>query len=316
MKIFITRKIPNAGIKKLKNAGYTVDVFEEDRSITNDEILSRGASADALLTLLTDKITPEIIDSLPNLKIISNYAVGFNNIDVAHAKHKNVVVTNTPDILTYATAELAVSLVLACARKVIPAERYTREGKFDGWKPELFLGMELFGKTVGIVGAGRIGFHTARILKAFGTEILYFSRNPKSYFEKKLSATKVSLEDLVAKSDIISLHVPLNDSTFHLLNREILAKVKQGAIIVNTARGEVIDEIALIEKLNSGEISAAGLDVFENEPDIRPELFTAPNVVMLPHIGSATTEARSNMAELCADNIIAVLSGKSPLTPV
>ena len=145
------------------------------------------------------------------------------------------------------------ALVLACARKVIPAERYTREGKFDGWKPELFLGMELFGKTVGIVGAGRIGFHTARILKAFGTEILYFSRNPKSNFEKKLSATKVSLEDLVAKSDIISLHVPLNDSTFHLLNREILAKVKHGVIIVNTARGEVIDEIALIEKLNSGE---------------------------------------------------------------
>lgn len=316
MKVFVTRKIPVAGIEKLKNAGYTVDIFEEDRPITKDEILRRGVSADALLTLLTDKITPEIIDSLPDLKIIANYAVGFNNIDVACAKQKKIVVTNTPDILTYATAELAVALVLACARKIIPADKYTNDGQFDGWKPELFLGMELYGKTIGIVGAGRIGFHTAKILKAFGTEILYFSRSSKANFENELHAKKVTLEDLLANSDIISLHVPLNESTFHLLDKNMLALVKHGAIIVNTARGEVIDELALVEKLKSGEISAAGLDVFEDEPDIRPELFNAPNVVKLPHIGSGTFEARGKMAELCAANIIAVLSGNSPVTPV
>lgn len=316
MKVFITRKIPSGAVKLLTAAGFDVDVFEEDQGITKSEILERGKTADALLTLLTDKIDREIIDGLANLKIISNYAVGYNNIDVKYANSKNIIVTNTPDILTHATAEIAVGLILSCARKLYDAEKFVREGKFVGWKPELFLGTEIHGKTVGVVGAGRIGYETAKIMKAFGARIVYFNRSEKPEFENELGAKKVSFKELLKDSDIVTFHVPLTEETYHMLNTETMRYLKTDAIVINTARGEVIDEIALLKRLKTGKLKCAGFDVFENEPNLREELFNSPNVVLLPHIGSATTEARGKMAELCAENIINVLNGKLAITPV
>jgi len=316
MKVFITRKIPSGAVKLLTAAGFAVDVFEEDRGITKSEILERGKTADALLTLLTDKIDREVIDGLANLKIISNYAVGYNNIDVKYANSKNIIVTNTPDILTHATAEIAVGLILSCARKLYDAEKFVRERKFVGWKPELFLGTEIHGKTVGVVGAGRIGYETAKIMKAFGARIVYFNRSEKPEFENELGAKKVSFKELLKDSDIVTFHVPLTEETYHMLNTETMRYLKTDAIVINTARGEVIDEIALLKRLKTGKLKCAGFDVFENEPNLREELFNTPNVVLLPHIGSATTEARGKMAELCAENIISVLNGKFAVTPV
>ena len=316
MKIFITRQLPGNIERKLKNEGFTVKTFRGDEPISAKELIKKSKNTDGIISLLTDRIDSSIIDQLKHCKVIANYAVGYNNIDIEYAKSKGIVVTNTPDILTDATADLAVSLVLACARKIVDGEKFMRAKKFKGWEPQLFLGVELKGKTVGIIGAGRIGQATAKRLKAFGTNIIYYSRKEKPGFEIETGATKATLNSLLKNSDIISLHIPLSKETENLLSADKLKLLKPSAILINTARGEVLDEKYLIKMLKQKKIHSAGFDVYEGEPKVNKELLKLDNVVLLPHLGSATTEARTEMAELCAENVIRVLKGKSPKTPV
>jgi len=316
MKIFITRKIQPIAKELLEKEGFKVTVFNKNRPITKEELLKKAKDADAIISLLTEKFDKDVIDQLPKCKIIANFAVGYNNIDVKYANEKGIIVTNTPDVLTEATAETAVSLILACAKRIPEVDRFVRENKFKGWEPELFIGVELKNKTVGIIGAGRIGYETAKRIKAFGTKIIYYNRSRKENFEKELNAKKVSLNKLLKTADIISLHIPLNSETHHLLNKDNLQLLKPTAILVNTARGEVVDEKYLIRMLKKKKIFSAGFDVYKNEPNLNPELFKLANVVLLPHIGSATNESRSAIAELAAKNVIQVLKGKKPITPV
>ncbi len=316
MKIFITRSLPGNIEKLLCAEGHTVTTFKKDYAIEKSELIKNAMNADAVICLLTDQIDKEVLDNLNRCKVIANYAVGYNNIDVEYAKGKGIVVTNTPDILTDATADIAVALILACARKIISGDKIVRDNKFTGWSPKLLLGIELNGKTVGIIGAGRIGQAAAKRLKAFGTKIIYYNRTSKKDFEKEVGAKRVSLNYLVKNSDIISIHIPLSKETFHLLNKENMAHLKTNAILVNTARGEIVDEKFLINLLKKKKIHSAGFDVYEGEPKINPNLLKQENVVLLPHIGSATIEARTKMALLCADNVLRILKGKSARTPV
>lgn len=315
-KVFITYKIPEAGINLLRKNGFSVEVYSKENLITRQELIRNVKDADALISLLTDKIDREIIDKMERCRIIANYAVGFNNIDIDYARNKGIIVTNTPDVLTDSTADLTMTLVLACARRLNEGERIMRQKQFKGWRPELLLGYELKDKIFGIIGMGRIGLAVARRAFAFGCRIIYYSNNKKSEAEKLFNAKKVSLKTLMKSSDIISLHIPLNNKTKTLINSDYLNLMKKTAIFINTARGEVIDENHLISLLKKKKIFAAGFDVYKNEPDINPELVKLDNVVLLPHIGSATVEARSAMAELAAKNVIAVLTGKKPITPV
>lgn len=315
-KVFITYKIPEAGINLLRKNGFSVEVYSKENLITRQELSRNVKDADALISLLTDKIDREIIDKMERCRIIANYAVGFNNIDIDYARNKGIIVTNTPDVLTDSTADLTMTLVLACARRLNEGERIMRQKQFKGWRPELLLGYELKDKIFGIIGMGRIGLAVARRAFAFGCRIIYYSNNKKSEAEKLFNAKKVSLKTLMKSSDIISLHIPLNNKTKTLINSDYLNLMKKTAIFINTARGEVIDENHLISLLKKKKIFAAGFDVYKNEPDINPELVKLDNVVLLPHIGSATVEARSAMAELAAKNVIAVLTGKKPITPV
>jgi glyoxylate reductase len=314
--VFIAHKLPGEPESLLKQNGFKVSTHSKNELITRDELIKKIKNADAVITLLSNKIDKEVIDAMTKCKIIANYAVGYNNIDVQYAKSKNIIVTNTPDILTDATADIAAALALTAMRRFHEGEYLMRSKKFKGWMPDLLIGMELRGKTAGIIGAGRIGQETAKRLKAFGTKIIYVSREKKNAFESETGAKKVSLNYLLKNSDIISIHLPLNDSTFHLLNSENMKLIKKSAVLVNTARGEVIDEKYLIKMLKQKKIFAAGFDVYEGEPNVNPELLELKNVYLLPHLGSASIEARSGMAQLCAKNIIHVLNGKSPVTPV
>jgi len=316
MKVYITRSIPEIAVDMLKKAGFTVSWFKKERPITTEELIKNAKNADAVITLLTDKLNKSVIDKLSKCKVIANYAVGYNNVDTEYAKSKNIVVTNTPDILTHATADIALALTLACARRIPEGENIMRAGEFTGWKPKLLLGVELYGKTVGIAGAGRIGRETAKRLKAFGTKIIYYNRSKKEEFEKETGAKKVSLDTLLKKSDILSLHLPLNNKTRNLINSKKLELLKETAIVINTARGEVIDEKKLISMLKKKRIFSAGFDVYDGEPVVNKQLLKLKNVVLLPHLGSATFETRDRMAELAAKNIINVLKGEKALTPV
>lgn len=316
MKVLITREIPEIAKNILLENDIDVLVYSKNKPISKKEIIKYGKDCDGVISLLTDKFDKELIDLLPNCKIIANYAVGYNNIDIQYAKSRNIIVTNTPDILTDATADIAVSLVLACARNIVSGDLFMRKNKFTGWDPKLLRGIELRNKTVGIIGAGRIGQETARRLKAFGTNIVYFSKTAKKEFEIELGAKKVDLDKLLKISDVISMHIPLTDKTRNLLDKDKLELLKEDAILVNTARGEIIDENYLIEMLKNNRIYSAGFDVYLNEPDYNRELLKLDNVVLLPHIGSATYEARDKMAKLCAENIVNVLNGKQSLTPV
>lgn len=316
MKIFITGQIPEIAIEILKKNKYQVAVYKSSKPITQNTLIKYGKDADGIISLLSDKIDKKVIDMLSKCKVIANYAVGFNNIDVKYANEKNIIVTNTPDVLTDSTADLAMALTLACARRLPEAERFVREKRFKGWKPKLLLGTELNGKVFGILGAGRIGAATAIRANAFGMKILYYSRSRNNILEKITDAEKSNLNNLLEKSDFISLHLPLLKETYHLLKKENLKLLKSSAIVINTARGEIVDEKVLINLLKANKIKAAGFDVYENEPDLNPELFKLKNVILLPHIGSATEEARSKMAELAAKNIVNILKGKEALTPV
>ncbi|MBI2099889.1 MAG: D-glycerate dehydrogenase [Candidatus Vogelbacteria bacterium] len=315
-KIFVTRRIPEAGIELLKSKGFEVDVGNKDGVLTREELLAalKSGSYDAVLCLLTDKIDAEVFAAAPTVKIFANYAVGVDNIDVAEAKKRGVMITNTPDVLTTAVAEHAMALIIAAAKRIVEADRYIREGHYHGWAPLLLLGTELAGKTLGVVGLGRIGSEVAaRAAHGFKMKVLYYDVARNENFEKESGATfSVNVDDVLRQADFISIHVPLLPTTKHLINKERLALMKKSAILVNTSRGPVVDEAALVEALKNGVIRGAGLDVFENEPKLAPGLADLPNVVLTPHIASATEEARSAMSRLAAENIIAVLTGQAP----
>ncbi len=315
-KIFITYKLPGKPELLLKKKGFDISVHSKKENISKEELIKKAKEANAIITLLSNKIDKEIIDSLPKLKIIANCAVGFNNIDVEYARSKNIIVTNTPGILTNATADITVGLVIVCARRFHEAEKIMRENNFTGWKPDLLLGMELSGKTFGLIGAGRIGQAVGKRMKSFGTKIIYFNNSRKIEFEEETCAKKVSLNYLLKNSDIVSIHLPLNNSTFRMLNKEKLLMLKKNSILINTARGEIVDEKFLVKLLKGNRISAAGFDVYEGEPEVNPDLLKLKNVFLLPHLGSATVETRTAMSLLCAENVASVLSGKAAITPV
>jgi len=316
MKVFITRKIPDAAVKLLKDNKINVVVYQKDKQISRSELLQNILDADGIISLLSDKIDSTIISCMNKCKVIANYAVGFNNIDINYAKQKGIIVTNTPDVLTDATADISIALTLACARNIIKGEKLVRNNKFKGWSPKLLLGVELKDKIFGILGAGRIGTATAIRAYAFGTKIIYYSNSRNHYLELMTNARKTSLDFLLKHSDFISIHLPLTMKTSHLLDANKLSLLKKTAILINTARGEIVDERVLIKMLKTKKIFSAGFDVYENEPNINPELIKLDNVVLLPHLGSASFEARNKMAELAARNVIRVLSGKKSLTPV
>ena len=316
MKIFITQEIPEVGIDLLKKKGFEVSIYKKDKPIPRKDFIKEIKNCDAVITLLTDKVDKEVIDKMRNCKIIANYAVGFNNIDVAYAKSKGIIVTNTPDVLTDSTADLTMSLVLACARKMSEAERLVRSKKFSGWKPKLLLGIELRNKKFGILGAGRIGTEVAIRAHSFGCKILYYSNKKNVFLENRLKSKRLSINSILKQSDILSIHLPLNKHTYNLINESNLGLLKESAILINTASGEIVDEKILISMLKNKKIFAAGLDVYEDEPNIKKGFYNLSNVILLPHIGSATVEARNNMSILAAKNIIAVLNKKKALTPV
>ena len=309
-KVFITREIPRAGTDLLKAAGMQVEVYPEDRPIPHNLLLEKIRDCDALLCLLTDFISENVIAAADKLKIIANYAVGYNNIDLPAASRRGIVVTNTPDVLTEATADLTFALVLACARRVVEGDRMVRQGNFSGWAPLMLLGGEVSGQTIGIIGAGRIGAAVAKRAYGFGMKILYSDTLSNKLMEDKWGAGKDELERIICDSDFITLHVPLTDSTYHLIGAKEIYMMKSSAYIINTSRGGVIDEQALVNALQEKTVAGAGLDVYEREPILAEGLVKLENVVLLPHLGSATQQTRSRMAGMAARNIVEVSRGK------
>jgi len=312
MKVFVTRKLPEKGLEILYDECDEVEVYPHDRIPSKEEIIEGLKGKDGLLCLLTDRIDRDVISSNPKLRAISNYAAGYDNIDVDEATRRGIVVTNTPDVLTNATAELAWALLFAVARRVVEGDKFTREGKFRGWAPMLLLGKELRGKTLGVIGAGRIGTAFALKAKCFDMKVLYYNRSRNEVLEKKLGARKVDLDTLLRESDFVSIHLPLTEETHHLIDYDKICLMKRDGIIVNTARGAVIKEKDLVRALKERKIFGAGLDVYENEPKVSEELKSLDNVVLLPHIGSATLETRTEMAVLAAENLIKALKGERP----
>lgn len=312
--VLITRKLPGRAAELLRGAGFEVRTLEQNQPPTREELLASLHGAAGAIVVLSDRINAEFLDAAgPQLKVVSNYAVGIDNIDLAACKARGVIATNTPGVLTEATADLAWTLILAACRRVIEGDRLVREGRWTGWYPTELLGVELHGATLGIVGAGQIGSATARRSRGFGMRVLYVHPRPNQELERDLGATRVELDDLLRQSDIVSLHIPFRPENRHLLDARRLTLLKDGAVLVNTARGAVIDEAALVAELRSGRIRA-GLDVYEHEPRLTAGLAELQNVVLLPHLGSATTATRARMAELAARNVIAVLQGREPLT--
>ena len=315
-KVFITRIVPEAGIKALKNKGYEVVINPDDRVLAKEELISalEGQNYDALFCLLTDKIDAEAMGAFgPQFKIIANMAVGFDNIDTLEAKKRGILVANTPGVLTDTVAEHAFALMLAIAHRIAEADKFTKDLKYQGWAPMLMLGNDLSGKTLGIIGLGRIGSRVAHhAVKGFEMKVLYYDVNRNEQFEKEFSAVYMPLEDLLKQSDFVSIHVPLLEATHHLINAEKLKLMKPTAYLVNTSRGPIIDEAALAYALKNKVIRGAALDVFEFEPKITPELLTLDNVILTPHIASATEETRSKMSALAATNIIEALEGRIP----
>ncbi|MCS7229533.1 MAG: D-glycerate dehydrogenase [Candidatus Kryptonium sp.] len=314
--VLVTRQIPEIGIQILKKHFKNIIVNTKDRNLTYEELLKAVRGVDAVLCLLSDRIDAKVIANMDKCKIISNYAVGFNNIDIDEATKRGIIVTNTPGVLTDATADLTWALILAVTRRIIEADKFVRKKKFKGWSPTLLLGTELAGKTLGIIGAGRIGTAVGLRAKGFKMKVLYYNTNKNETLEEEVGAKKVSLDTLLKNSDIITIHVPLTPQTKHLIGEREIKLMKKTSYLINTSRGEVVDEKALIKALKTKRIAGAGLDVFEQEPFVPDELLKLDNVVLTPHIGSATFEARTKMAIMAAESIVKVLSGKIPANVV
>jgi glyoxylate reductase len=286
-------------------SGVDVSVFGEARPPTRDELIAGATGAGGIVTLLSDRVDGALLDALPSVRVIANFAVGYDNVDVPACTARDVWVTNTPDVLTEATADLTFALILALSRRVREGERLIREGRFDGWSPTMLLGTELSKKTLGIFGDGRIGRAVARRAAAFGMTVIARGRE-----------RGVSFDDLLERSDVLSIHAPLDSQTHHAFDAAALSRMKPSALLINTARGPIIDESALVAALEGGQIRGAGLDVYEEEPAVHPGLLHRDDVVLLPHLGSATEETRRAMAETALANCAAVLDGRRPPNPV
>lgn len=310
--IFITREIPAEGLILLEDNN-RIKLNIAERAVTREELLAGVKKADALLCMLTDRIDGDVVESAPDLKIVANMAVGVDNIDVEACTGQGIVVTNTPGVLTEATADLTWALLLAVSRRVVEGDRFMRKGKFKGWAPLLFVGGDLHGKTLGIIGMGRIGQAVARRAAGFGPRIVYYKRERLSLkVEKELKAAYLPLNDVVREADYLTLHLPYYGEVHHLMNRERLEMMKPTAYLINTARGAHIDERALVEHLKNKKIAGAALDVYEKEPLLTPGLIGLDNLVLAPHTGSAGKSTRRIMAEMAAGSIVAVLKGERP----
>ena len=311
--VYVTRQIPEEGINLLKKFCRMVEVNPHDRPLTYDELLRQVKVRDAILTMLSDRIDVRLMQEATGLKIIANYAVGYDNIDVKVATAKGIVVTNTPGVLTDSTTDMAWALLLSITRRIVEGDRYTRAGKFVGWEPMLLLGGDLTEKTLGIIGAGRIGTAMAMRSKGWNMKVLYTTQSTRNaVLEETLGAKKVDLETLLKESDFISIHTPLTEKTRHMIGAKEISMMKRTAYLINTARGTVIDEESLVNALKNKQIAGAGLDVYEEEPKLKPGLAELGNVVLAPHLGSATIETRTKMSVIAAENIIAVLNGQKP----
>ena len=316
-KVYVTRQLPQSALDRF-DGEVEWSVNPDDRVLDREELLEAVKDIDGLLCLLTDTIDAELMDAAPNLKVIANYAVGYNNIDVDAANERGILVTNTPGVLTDTTADLTWALLMSVARRVVEGDEFMRGGKYVGWAPMLLLGTDVYGKTLGIVGMGQIGQAVARRAMGFDMKILYtdvYDLPPVA--EQLLNAEKVELDELLERSDFVSLHVPLMDETHHLIGRRELELIGEDGYLINASRGPVIDEVALVEALKDGTIAGAALDVFEDEPAMKPGLEECENAVILPHLGSASKETRTEMADLAVSNILNFFAEDAePPTPV
>ena len=318
-KIFITHKIPEIGVKMLKDKGHIVELRDKSELLPKSELLKilGAGNYDGVLCLLTDQIDADVFVVSPTTKIFANYAVGFDNIALAEAKKRGIVITNTPGASTESVAEHTIALMLVLTCRIVEGDNFVRAGKYQGWDPMLFWGIDLQGKTLGILGAGRIGAEVAKKMAlGFGMKIIYNDVVRNENLEKEINAEFKSVDGALQQADVVSLHTPLLPETKHLINAERLALMKKTAYLINTSRGPVIDETALVNALKKGIIKGAALDVFENEPILATGLKDLPNVVLTPHIASATTETRNDMAKKAAENLIAFFDGKKPLNEI
>ncbi|PEY35126.1 hydroxyacid dehydrogenase [Bacillus cereus] len=313
-KVLVAGNIPEIGLQLLQN--HEIEMYDKEDLISAEELAMRVEDKDALLSLLSTKVTKEVIDAAPDLKIIANYGAGYDNIDHKYALEKGIAVTNTPKVSTEATAELTFALLLAAARRISEGDTLCRTVGFNGWAPLFFLGREVYGKTIGVIGLGEIGKAVAKRAKAFGMNILYTGPNRKSEAENELEATYVTLEELLQTADFITINCAYNSNLHHMIDEEQFKMMKKTAYIVNAARGPIMNELALAHALETNEIEGAALDVFEFEPKIAEKLKGLKNVVLTPHVGNATFETRDAMAEMAVRNILAVLDGEEALTPV
>ena len=313
-RVLVTREIPTAGLRLLED--FDVTILSE-RLPERGELLEAAKGASGILATLTEQVDAELMQAAgEDLKVIANMAVGYDNVDLEAARERGVVITNTPEVLDETTADTAFMLLLAAARRLGEGERIVRSGRWEAWGPKMLIGPDVWGKTLGIVGFGRIGQAMARRARGFDMEVFYTARSRKEDAENELGARYAELDELLQTSDFVSLHTPLTEETRHLIGAEELKKMKPESVLVNTSRGPIVDEGALADALAQGRIFAAGLDVYEEEPEVHPRLLELENVVLAPHIGSASIETRDKMATLAAENISAVLRGEKPKTPV
>jgi len=314
--VLISRQLPQPAIE-LARSRAEIDAYAVDAAMPRAELLARLRDKQGLICVISEAIDQALLDACPDLRVVSNVAVGYNNVDVAACTRRGVVVTNTPDVLTDTTADFAWALLMATARRVVEADRYLRDGRFEQWEYMLLLGGDVHGKTLGVVGFGRIGRAVARRARGFGMRVLYQDAvAADAAAERELRATRADLATLLRESDFVTLHTPLIPETRHLINAQSLRTMKKTAYLINAARGPVVDEAALVQALREGWIAGAGLDVFEEEPKVHPGLIGLSNVVLAPHIASGSSETRLKMATLAVENCLAVLEGKTPPTPV
>lgn len=309
--IFVTRRLPETIMQKLHDH-FSVRCNPYDRNLTYDELVDFSQNCNVMITMLADNIDRNLLLKKPLLKAVCNYAVGYNNIDVKAATEAGIIVCNTPGVLTETTADLGWALLMSAARRIVESDQFCRDGKFDGWEPLLMQGNDIYGKVLGIIGAGRIGQAFARRSIGFNMKIVYYDKNRCEYLENQLGAERKDLHDLLKICDFVSLHVPYNDSTHHLIGKNELDMMKSSAVLINTARGKVVEEEALMNALEYEHIAAAGLDVFYNEPEIPKRMKKLRNIVIVPHIGSASMETRQNMAQLVMDCAVAVIKDEKP----
>ncbi len=314
-KVYITTNIPDIADEMLRKE-FEVVKNVEGKVLSKDDLIRIGNEYDAVLSTLINKFDKEMLSKCLKTKIFANYAVGFNNFDIEYIKKNNIIVTNTPDVLSDTTAETALALLFAVSRRIVEADKFVRDGKWNGFSPKLLLGKDIQNKTIGIIGAGRIGHRFAEKIRGFHMNVIYYNRNRELSFEKSFNAEYRKLDDLLKESDIVTIHVPLTKDTLNLIAKKELSLMKSDAILINTSRGQVINEDDLLDTLEKKEIYGAGLDVFENEPYVNDRFFKLDNVVLLPHIGSATKETREEMATIAAKNIIRVLKGGEPINLV